>query len=92
VTSKFTSLGARLNHQREVYWRDVLEFDHRAGDAPPPDATVVIAPWLSRNHDDWDGSSTGWRRAAGDPLQEWAVWLRTDDPRFNGAISVGNGR
>jgi hypothetical protein len=80
VSSKFVSLGARLNHQREVYWDRVPEFDSRKGD-PPADATVVIAPWHSRNHDDWDGTSLGYERIAGDRVNEWALWLRDTDPR-----------
>jgi hypothetical protein len=80
VSSKRVSLGGRLNHQREVYWQRVAEFDHETV-GPPADATVVIAPWKSRNNDDWDGSKFGWRLVASDPSGEWAVWLRQSDPR-----------
>jgi hypothetical protein len=82
VTSEWVALGARLNHQREVYWRAVTQFDHRAGEAPPADATVVVAPWQSRNKDDWHGEALGWERVASDPIQEWALWLRAGDPRI----------
>jgi hypothetical protein len=34
ATSQWVSLGARLNHQREVYWEGITEFDHRAGELP----------------------------------------------------------
>ena len=81
VSSKKVALGTRLNHQREVYWRDVIEFDHTK-DLPPADATVVVAPWRSRNKDDWHGEQYGWERVAVDPIQEWALWLRAGDPRI----------
>jgi hypothetical protein len=84
ATSSRVSLGGRLNHQREVYWRPVIEFDHLNA-SPPADATVVIAPWNSRNKDDWDGTDLGWARVGDDPHNEWAVWLRSDDPRVAAA-------
>lgn len=84
ATSSRVSLGGRLNHQREVYWRGVIEFDH-LNTSPPADATVVIAPWKSRNKDDWDGTDLGWARVGDAPRNEWAVWLRADDPRVPAA-------
>jgi len=81
ATSEKVALGTRLNHQREVYWRDVIEFDHTTS-APPAEATVVVAPWHSRNEDDWHGEPLGWERVAVDPIQEWALWLRVGDPRI----------
>jgi hypothetical protein len=81
ATSKKVALGTRLNHQREVYWRDVIEFDHTQS-GPPAEATVVVAPWRSRNKDDWHGEQDGWERVAVDPIQEWALWLRAGDPRI----------
>jgi hypothetical protein len=92
VSAHKTSLGARLNHQREVYWARVPEFEHLVAD-PPDDATVVVAPWHSRNKDDWDGSFLGWTKVAGDPVQEYAVWFRDTDPRLtDGSITWHGGR
>jgi hypothetical protein len=82
VSSKWVGLGALLNHQREVYWAPMRYFDHRAGEKPPADATVVVGPWKSRNKDDYDGTPDGWRRVIGDKGQQYAVWLRADDPRL----------
>jgi hypothetical protein len=79
VSSKWVPLGARLNHQREVYWAPVAEFDDRTA-GPPAAATVVIAPWKGRNGD-WNGAGSGWRVVAADPVGKWAVWFRTADPR-----------
>jgi hypothetical protein len=87
VSSKWVGLGAMLNHQREVYWAPMRYFDSRAGEKPPADATVVIGPWYSRNKDDYDGTPDGWRRILGDKEQQYAVWLRADDTRLNGASS-----
>jgi hypothetical protein len=84
ATSSKVSLGGRLNHQREVYWRGVIEFDHLNA-SPPANATVVIAPWNSRNKDDWDGTDLGWARVGDDTHNEWAVWLKADDPRVPAA-------
>jgi hypothetical protein len=80
VSSVRVALGARLNHQREIYWTDVPEFDHLFA-TPPADATVLIMPWQSRNQDEWDGEPLGWRRVGADPVHEWAVWVRDTDPR-----------
>jgi hypothetical protein len=91
ATSQWVSLGARLNHQREIYWEGIAEFDSRAGELPPTDATVAIGPWKSRNKDDWDGAKFGWVRVVYDPNHEWALWLRPGDPRLTGGISKGNG-
>jgi 4-amino-4-deoxy-L-arabinose transferase-like glycosyltransferase len=91
VSSQWVALGAMLNNQREVYWAPMRYFDHRAGEQPPADATVVIGPWHSRNKDDYDGTADGWRRISGDTLQQYAVWLRADDPRHNGAPPIGQG-
>jgi hypothetical protein len=75
VSSKWVPLGARLNHQREVYWARVPEFDDRTA-GPPAGATVVVAPWHSRDAGDWHGGALGWRMVAGDPAGGWAVWRR----------------
>jgi hypothetical protein len=85
ATSSRVSLGGRLNHQREVYWSSVIQFDH-LNSSPPADATVVIGPWHSRNDDDWDGTGLGWTRVGDDTKNEWAVWLRSDDPRIAAAL------
>jgi len=91
VTSKWVPLSPLLNHQREVYWGPLAEFDHRKNQ-PPSNATAVIAPWNTLNGvDDWDGDARGWRRVAGDPVVKWAVWLRNSDPRV-GTVSTGSGR
>jgi hypothetical protein len=82
VSSEWVGLGARLNHQREVYWAPMRYFDHRAGGKPPADATVAVGPWKSRNGDDYDATPDGWRRLIGDREQQYAVWLRADDPRL----------
>jgi hypothetical protein len=82
VSAEQVPLGPRLNHQREVYWDTVAEFDLRLD--PPADATVVIGPWHSKRNGHWDGESLGWRRVADDPVGEWAVWLRETDPRASG--------
>lgn len=70
-------LGSMLNHQREITWAEVPQFDAEEG-RPSPQATVVIAPWyplginpecdLEKRGDDecervhWDGDSLGWTR------------------------------
>lgn len=84
---------AKLSHQREVYWAAIVEFDDLTGD-PPAAATVVVAPWRTNKVEggDFDGESRGWRRIAGDPEKEWAVWLRDSDPRLAGGFSTGKGR
>jgi hypothetical protein len=85
ATSSKVSLGGRLNHQREVYWAPIIEFNH-LNESPPANATVVIAPWRSRNKDDWDGTDLGWTKVGDDPHNEWAVWMRTGDPRVEAAL------
>jgi len=81
---QWVPLGPTLNHQREVYWAAVPTFDHETAD-PPSDATVVIAAWHNKRHHDWD-AAPGWTQVAGDPVNQWAVWLRDGDPRI-GTIS-----
>jgi hypothetical protein len=92
VTSRRVALGPKMNHQREVYWDTLPDFDERVAD-PPARATAVIAPWKTAGGvKDWDGEALGWKRVAGDPVGEWAVWLRESDLRLNGPISPGQGR
>ena len=67
-----------------MYWAAVPTFDHETAD-PPSDATVVIAAWHNKRHHDWD-AAPGWTQVAGDPVNQWAVWLRDGDPRI-GTIS-----
>lgn len=65
-----------FNHMREVDWAPIVFFD--ANVAPPPDATVVIAPWdPSGRGPSWDGTPLGMSFIAGAPRQGWAVWRRT---------------
>ncbi|WP_204005277.1 hypothetical protein [Virgisporangium aurantiacum] len=65
-----------FNHMREVDWAPIVFFD--ANVPPPPQATVVIAPWdPSGRGPSWDGRSWGMAFVAGAPRQGWAVWRRT---------------
>jgi hypothetical protein len=82
-------LGARVNHQREVYWSAIIEFDTE--ESPPPEATVAIGPWEPRPQLGgktiawgWQGERGGWVRLDGDAVNGWAVWLRDTDPRVTG--------
>jgi hypothetical protein len=64
-----------FNHMREVDWAPIVFFD--ANVPPPPQATVVIAPWdPSGRGPSWDGRSWGMAFVAGAPRQGWAVWRR----------------
>jgi hypothetical protein len=65
-----------FNHMREVDWAPIVFFDANA--PPPPQATVVIAPWDPYGRGpSWDGRSWGMAFVAGAPRQGWAVWRRT---------------
>jgi hypothetical protein len=84
-------LGSRLNHQREITWAPVSEFDAMTGQ-PGPSATVVIAPWYPDKVNEvceeeetknchsvhWDGSSQGWTRVYTyeNKGRQWAMWRR----------------
>ncbi len=84
-------LGSRLNHQREIYWAPVNEFDAITG-LPSPHATVVIAPWNPKyanvtcsedetakcTHMHWDGTQRGWTLIYiyANGDRHWAMWRR----------------
>ena len=84
-------LGSALNHQREVYWSQVRQFDAETGQ-PTGQATIVIAPWYPQYVDPecdaeerndcervhWDGQSMGWTRIYTyvNDDRRWAVWRR----------------
>lgn len=64
-----------FNHMREVDWEPIVFFD--ANVPPPPQATVVIAPWDPYGRGpSWNGASWGMSFVAGAPRQGWAVWRR----------------
>ncbi len=95
-TAAQTDLDSQMNHEREVYWSPIRNFDVWDG-APSQRATVVIAPWgykIAPNCRDslhpthcsmnWDGTREGWARiyTYENGRRRWAVWLRESDPRL----------
>jgi hypothetical protein len=77
-------MGSRLNHQREITWASVTEFDAELG-RPTLEATVVIAPWnpypAKEDYDlvHWAGTAQGWTRVYvyENGERHWAMWRRT---------------
>jgi hypothetical protein len=69
-------LVVRFNHQREVYWRPLVDVDLSRAD-PPAEVDVVVGPWYTGNpRMDWDGAAHGWQFVTGDRLLTWALWRR----------------
>ena len=67
-------LLVRYSHQREVYWRPLIEVD-LGRTAPPSNVDVVIAPWSTEDPAlDRDGAAHGWRFVIGHPKRTWALW------------------
>jgi hypothetical protein len=93
-TAAQVDLGSRLNHQREITWAPVTQFDAMT-ERPSSTATVVVAPWyplyanrICEEEDTkkcsfvhWDGTDQGWTRVYtyDNEERQWALWRRSGE-------------